>query len=402
VIAGPSHAGHERLRRAYVVWGAAYASPNIGDMAIAVAIVDLLRREDPYAEIAFVTSGNYDAHLAAYDGVTIVDAWRQPVHLLRLLRASRLLLVAGGVPFCDSAASLLRFLVLAAAARAAGADVRVLASSAADARLHRTNEALCRTILSLTSSISLRDRKSMRLFERLQGADAIGFIPDLALSLDLRNQATSRFRPTGLGDDEPYIVIAPRNFLADQSYLRTHFAASFDTPKAHALLAHLTETVEVLGRDHRIVFLPMNVDEDDGRVGRRVSEEIAGRGREPIVIEDRLSVEQACGLIAGADLVVGMRLHAVIFAIALERPTVALAYAGKVAGFMEWLGLAQDTLPLTASSGQLLEACERRLAEGVPPQVPPALDLARQQIADHVAALRHQPATSLLALRDPA
>ena len=120
-----------RLRRPYVVWGAAYATPNIGDMAIAAAIVELLRRKDPEAEIAFITSGRHDAHLSAYDGVTVVDAWQQPIRLLRLLRRSRLLLVAGGVPFGDSATSLLRFLALAGAARIAGAKVKVLASSAA-------------------------------------------------------------------------------------------------------------------------------------------------------------------------------------------------------------------------------------------------------------------------------
>jgi polysaccharide pyruvyl transferase WcaK-like protein len=392
----------ERLRRVHVVWGAAYATPNIGDMAIARVIVELLRRDDPDAEIAFVTSGRHDAHLSAYDGVTIVDAWRQPIRLLRLLRRSRLLLVAGGVPFGDSAISLLRFLALAAAARVAGAEVKVLASSAADARLQFMNEVLCRAILSLTRSISVRDQRSMRLFQRLKGADAVDFVPDLALALDLQPKAASQFRPPGLADHDPYVVIAPRNFLADQPYLRTHFAASFDTAKAHELLACLSETAEALGRDRQIVFLPMNVDEDDDVVGRRVAEQMAGRGRQPIVIEDPLSVDQACALIKGADLVLGMRLHAVIFGIALQRPTVAIAYAGKVTGFMEWLGLAQDTLPLTMSSEQLLEACERRLSQGVPPHVPSAIDLARHQIVDRLSALGHQPARSLLALKGPA
>jgi polysaccharide pyruvyl transferase WcaK-like protein len=392
----------EQARPGYVVWGAAYATRNIGDMAIARAIVDLLRRAEPDAEIVFITSGRHDAHLSAYDGVRVIDAWRQPIRLLRLLRESKLLLVAGGVPFGDSTPSLLRCLALAAAARAAGAKVRVLASSAADARLDFVNELLCRAILSLTSSISVRDRTSMRLFQRLKGADAIGFVPDLALSLDLRSQAASRFRPPGLADGEPYVLIAPRNFLADQPYLRTHFSASFDTAEAPALLAAISRTVEALGRERRIVFLPMNVDEGDDVVGRRVAEQMAERGRQPIVIEDPLTVDQACALIEGAALVLGMRLHAVIFGIALQRPTIALAYAGKVAGFMDWLGLAEDALPLTASSEQVIEACERRLQQGVPPHVPPAMDLARQQIADGVAALRHRSASSLLALRDPA
>ena len=96
----------------------------------------------------------------------------------------------------------------------------------------------------------------------------------------------------------------------------------------------------------------MNVEEGDQTVGLRVAERDRRFGRAPIVIQDRLSVESGLRINQRADLVLGMRLHAVIFGIALGRPTVAQAYAGKVAGFMEWLGLTEDALPLTASSEQ--------------------------------------------------
>jgi polysaccharide pyruvyl transferase WcaK-like protein len=377
----------------YVVWGAAYATPNVGDMAIARAIVGLLRHNDPHAQITFVTSGGHDAHLSGYDGVRIVGLWRQPIRVLRLLRRSGLLLIAGGVPFGDSAAALFRFLVFAAAARASGAEVQVLASSAADAKLHPVNEFLCRAILSLIKSIAVRDHKSLQLLRRLRTADAVDFVPDLALALDLESEAkAAESGAPGLADGEPYVVIAPRNFLADQRYLRTHFARSFGKAEAAALLGSLADAVRALGRERRVVFVPMNVDEGDHVVGLRVAERLAVQGRAPIVIEDRLSVAQACALIKKADLVLGMRLHAVIFAIAQGRPTVALAYAGKVAGFMEWLGLEKDALALTASTEQLLEACSRRLSQGMPPHVPPALERARQQIRDRFTALRHQPA----------
>ena len=371
-------------------------------MAIARAIVRLLRSDNPNAEIAFVTGGRHDAHLSGYDGVAIVDIRRQPMRVLRLLRRSGLLLIAGGVPFGDSAAALLRFLALVTAARTLGAEVRVVASSAADARLHPVNEVLCRAILSLTRSISVRDQKSLELFRRLKNEAAVGFVPDLALELDLQSEANaSQFRPPGLADGEPYIVIAPRNFLADQAYLRTHFAGSFAQAEATGLLASLAAVVEVLGRDRRIVFLPMNVDEGDHEVGLRLAERVAGSGRAPILINDRLSVESACALINGADLILGMRLHAVIFGVALGRPTVAQAYAGKVTGFMEWLGLEEDALPLNASAERLLKACVRRLSLGMPPHVPSALDGARRQIWDYFAGLGRQPGRSLLTLRDP-
>ncbi len=389
------HEGAGRGRGPFVVWGAAYATPNVGDMAIAQAIVRLLRRDDPKVEIAFVTSGRYKTHLSGFEGVSIVDLGRRPLRVLRLLRRAGLLLVAGGVPFGDSTAALVRFLIFAAAARLAGARIEVVASSAAEARLHPVNEALCRAILSLVRSTAVRDQKSLELLRRLKGEDAVDFVPDLALALDPQNEAdTTEHRAFGLADDEPYVVIAPRNFLAGQHYLRTHFAGSFGRTEASALLGCLVAVAEALGRERRVVFLPMNVDEDDHVVGLRAAEQLAARGRAPIVIEDRLSVDQTCGLLKGADLVLGMRLHAVILAIAHGRPTVALGYAGKVTGFMEWLGLEDDLLALTAPSGRVLEACGRRLCQGVPPHVPAALALARQQIDRRFAASGQGPERS--------
>jgi polysaccharide pyruvyl transferase WcaK-like protein len=390
-------------RAPFVVWGAAYASPNVGDMAIAQAIIRSLRRGEPKAEIVFVTSGRYDAHISGDEDVSIVNASRHPIRVLRLLRKSRLLLIAGGVPFGDSTVALLRFLVLATAARLVGAEVAVVASSAAGDKLHPLNEIICRAILSLIKSVAVRDQKSLQLLRRLKGRDSVDFVPDLVLAMDLASEPeASRFRPPGLADHEPYIVIAPRNFLAAQPYLRTHFAGSFDEAGATRLLASLAEVTGMLGRDHRVVFLPMNVDEGDDVVGLRVAEAMAAPDRPPVVIEDRLSVDQTCALIKGADLVLGMRLHAVIFGIALERPTIALAYAGKVSGFMAWLALEEDALPLTASSEELLEACRRRLAQGMPPHVAPVLERARRQIRDRFARLSQRPGPSVLAPHGPA
>ena len=198
-----------------------------------MAIVDLLRREDPEAEIAFVTSGRHDAHLSGYDGVTMVDASAPADPAAAVAAQLKAPADRRRRTVRQLGSRLLRFLLLAAAARAVGAEVRIVASSAADARLHRRNEVLCRAILSLTSSISVRDRKSMRLFERLQGADASASFPTWRCPWICETEANaSQFRPPGLADDEPYIVIAPRNFLADQPYLRTHFAGSFDQAEA--------------------------------------------------------------------------------------------------------------------------------------------------------------------------
>ncbi|MGE5599608.1 MAG: polysaccharide pyruvyl transferase family protein, partial [Bacteroidota bacterium] len=74
-------------------------------------------------------------------------------------------------------------------------------------------------------------------------------------------------------------------------------------------------------------------------------------------------------------VVLGMRLHALIFAALAGVPPVGLAYDPKVTAFLARLGLAEMALPLDAGSGEVWRAMaaareargsiEARLAESV-------------------------------------
>ncbi|MFC4255549.1 hypothetical protein GRI97_08930 [Altererythrobacter xixiisoli] len=70
------------------------------------------------------------------------------------------------------------------------------------------------------------------------------------------------------------------------------------------------------------------------------------------------------GSYAAAQMIVGMRGHAVICGVGLRRPTIALSTHPKVVGFMEDCDLAHWSVPLTGNSADLLIARAEELLNG--------------------------------------
>jgi polysaccharide pyruvyl transferase WcaK-like protein len=63
-------------------------------------------------------------------------------------------------------------------------------------------------------------------------------------------------------------------------------------------------------------------------------------------LPDQLTVEQVLRVMAGSEVVVGMRLHALIMAAICSRPMVGIGYDPKVTGFLN--DLAQPLAGMTS------------------------------------------------------
>ena len=84
------------------------------------------------------------------------------------------------------------------------------------------------------------------------------------------------------------------------------------------------------------VLLAMEPNKDRA-VCRQIAKLLAERGVESPVIEASGEADMILGLIRRAQGVLGMRLHALVFAAAQERPFVGVAYDPKVGGFVEYM-----------------------------------------------------------------
>ncbi len=88
----------------------------------------------------------------------------------------------------------------------------------------------------------------------------------------------------------------------------------------------------------RIVFLPMQLP-GDREVSQRVREQMKEPGRLVTLDSGAGTPERVLEALAGIDLLVGMRLHALIFAAIVGVPMVGLCYDPKVTAFLQTLGL---------------------------------------------------------------
>ena len=99
-----------------------------------------------------------------------------------------------------------------------------------------------------------------------------------------------------------------------------------------------------------LVFVPFHTLPDyeitnDVVVAERVADRMTARSS-VAVLRGRLAPEVVAGVVAACDLVVGMRLHSLVFAAIAAVPAVGLVYDPKVLSVMRRLGLEDYAVPL--------------------------------------------------------
>lgn len=101
--------------------------------------------------------------------------------------------------------------------------------------------------------------------------------------------------------------------------------------------------------------------EDDSQAVREILRMMKAKDR-AVVIDDDLSPAQQAGLYGRAKLMVGTRMHSVIFALLGGAPALAVSYTHKAEGMMQMLGLADYVLRIDELGPAGSDAALRRLS----------------------------------------
>ncbi|WP_309058585.1 polysaccharide pyruvyl transferase family protein [Streptomyces sp.] len=322
-----------------------YGGLNTGDEAILTCVLSCLRAHRPQARL--IVLGRDAEHTRAHQPLAdeVLD-WegvsRRP--LLDTLSNLDLLVLGGGGVLYDGEAR--RYLRLVEAAQAAGVRTFAYAVGAGPLREADDREA-ARKVLSAMDELVVRDEESRLVLEEVGVEGHITVTADPALLLPPEPFTAQMMAREGVPAATRLVGMSVRE--------PGRAAEHLDEGDYHELIAGVADFL-VRRLDAHVVFVPM--ERQDVRHAHAVLSRMAvpDRGR---ILNGTYSPGQILGLMRHLDLVVGMRLHFLIFAALSGLPVLPLPYAGKVFDFARRLGAPALVGVAREQSGLLLAELDR-------------------------------------------
>lgn len=314
-----------------------YGFDNAGDEALLSAITSTIKKLEPAAD--FVVFSGHPRKTSSLHGIRAVY-YLHPGQLLRELFRADLLISGGGSIFQDitSARSLPYYISVVALAKILGKPVIFYAQGVGP--INRSlSKFLMRLVGNRVDLITLRDHDSAIYLERLGVSRPPMIITsDPVFSLQPepgdREDMDKLLQEMGLGG-QVLVGVAVRQWLALEGY-------------QEALARVLDELAE---RDCRILFIPMAYPEDIP-AARKVMNLMKN---DALLLERHLGAREHLALIAHLDIMIGMRLHALIFAASQGTPFAGISYDPKVESFLKQFGLAPLDVELAAMRKEILQ-----------------------------------------------
>jgi len=298
-----------------------YGFDNAGDEALLSAITSSIKRLQPSTE--FVVFSGCPEKTAALHGIEAVYH-KNPWQIFRKLLQVDLLISGGGSIFQDvtSARSLPYYISVVALAKLLGKPVIFYAQGVGPIN-RGFSKFLMRLVGNRVDLITLRDE------------DSCQFLLELGVT-----------RPPLLVTADPVFSLEPepsdrRNIehLLNTNGLINRSMVGVAVRKWQALEGYQERLARLLddlaARGFQIVFIPMAYP-DDIDESRRVARLMHA---DACVLDEKLRSQEYLDLISRLDLMIAMRLHALIFAASRGVPFAGISYDPKVDAFMSLFGL---------------------------------------------------------------
>jgi len=297
-----------------VVMSGYYGFKNAGDEAILQSVYTNIKESCGDVSITVLSSDPEDTKTRyGYDAVARFNILR----VLKALRRCDVLVSGGGSLLQDytSTRSLLYYLFIMRAAKWMGKKVMIYANGIGPVN-RKANRRRVQKVVSRADVITLRDNESadeLRLMgvkrdDILVTADPVftmsGISGDGILHLLEENGITA----------VPFITVSIRDWQGMGDFCES--------------IASICDSVhETTGCN--IVFIPMQSDKDV-EISRRVSGMMISPS---FILEGRLTAEELMGVIGASEIMLAMRLHALIFAARMNVPFAGLVYDPKVSAY---------------------------------------------------------------------
>lgn len=297
-----------------------YGFANAGDEAMLAAMIEVLTDLDSSVKIT-VISGN-PAETMKKHGVAAVYRLNYP-EIIRALAKSDLLISGGGSLLQDvtSNRSLYYYLSIMMLAKQLGKPVMLYAQGIGPVCGSLARGAM-RYIGNMVDLITVRDEGSRDELKRLQVTKPQIYVTaDPVLAIHPVDKAIGRniLRKVGVEGASPLVGIAVREWK-DWSHYKQVLAQTAD------------KIVEEFGA--KVVYLPMQYPEDVA-----VAKKINRRSRHAAaLLNEEYTTSELLSLVGNLDMLISIRLHALIFAGVMHVPMIGISYDPKIDRFLESVG----------------------------------------------------------------
>ncbi len=308
-----------------------YGFDNIGDEAVLYCIIDKLRKNIPHVDIT-VLSNNPEYTSKTYK-VKSVDRWYTK-HIIQSLHNCDILISGGGSLLQDitSNKTVPYYLAIVAMAKLLGKQV-IYYSQGIGPITNRFNRLLTKIVTNQVDAIYVRDLSSKQLLQQL------GVRRPIQLSID------------PVFDISPTTTISLPNAKRVGIYLR-------EWNNIEQIVTAMVPTCKMLLKlGYHIYFISMQY-KTDIKMASLIVDQLAIQLTDytnVFIIDKQLNIHETLAYTANFDFIIGMRLHSLIIAYALNKPMIALSYDPKVENIMAEMNITHCIDIQTLTSEKLID-----------------------------------------------
>ncbi len=291
---------------------------NSGDEALLYAILNTLRSKE--SDIDFTVLSYAPEETARVYGVKSISRYNI-FKIRREMKRTKMLLFGGGSLLQDvtSSKSILYYLAIIRLAQKYGLKTMLYANGVGPV-IKQCNRRLAAKILNKVDVITLRDDKSDIELKNLGVTEPKVIITaDPAFTIDTDASLSGRYFTSraGVPVGTKLCVVSIREFKTS----------------AENFVEEMAKLCDFMVEEQGVypLFVPMQYPADI-----KISQQVMAKMQNKAYIINReLSVAEMFSVLSESEMVIGMRLHSLIYATTLEIPAMALVYDPKISAFIE-------------------------------------------------------------------
>lgn len=215
----------------------------------------------------------------------------------------------------------------------------------------RINRWLVKKYLSKVDLITLRDEASAELLKQMGVRSKIAVTADVVFSFPEAGKEQGKINADDREGDG-YICMALRHWYDIHPLIpvsicnKLHIRSKKNKKLYKKYIQIMAETTKYINDiwKKKVVFVSFLYGRD-GAVARDILS-LAGKNNNEIIEDEYMDPKETINIIRHADMLIGMRLHSIIYAICTSTPVLPVIYSSKVAGTVSMNRLEQYSISM--------------------------------------------------------